>query len=230
MNTRYPLLALSLAAACSAAMAGTEYGTVISSKAVTAQVSVPQQQCTEQQAVVQQPTSGGGALLGALVGGLIGHNVGGGMGRAAATGLGVVAGSAIGDHNEAANTPASAVPVRTCQTVNSVESRVVGYDVTYEYNGQRYTTRLAQDPGERIALNVSVAPQQASAPTQAAPATVTVAPAAVVSAPPVVVSSTVVPYPYYSGYYGPYPYRTYYGPVVPQVGVVIGGGYWHHGR
>lgn len=226
MKNRHSLIAVSLVAACSAAMAGKEYGTVVSSRAVTAQVSVPQQQCTEQAAVVQPPTTGGGALLGALVGGLIGHNLGGGMGRAAATGLGIVAGSAIGDHNEAANTPASTVPVRTCQAVSSVESRVVGYDVTYDYNGQRYTTRLPQDPGERIALNVSVVPQQAAGTAPAAPATVTVTPAAVVSAPPVVVSS----YPYSSVYDGPYGYRAAYGPVVPQLGLVIGGGYWHHGR
>lgn len=131
MKTRIPLIAVSLAAACSAALASTEYGTVISSKAVMAQVSVPQPaQCTDQQAVVQPRTSGGGALLGALVLGAVGHNLGEGFGRAAATGLGVVGGSIIGDRVEAANAPATTVPVRSCQAVNTIENRVVGYDVT----------------------------------------------------------------------------------------------------
>lgn len=209
MNTRLPLIAVCLAAACSAAVAGTEYGNVISSKAVVAQATVPQQQCTEQQAVVAPRTSGGGALLGALVGGVVGHGLGEGFGRVAATGLGAVAGSVIGDRAEAANTPADTVPVRSCQTVNTVENRVVGYDVTYEYNGQRYTTRLAQDPGDRIALNVSVAPQQGT------------------DAAPVVMPATVATYavPVVAPAIGP----VYYGPFVPRVGVVVGG-YWHHGR
>jgi hypothetical protein len=36
--------------------------------------------------------------------------------------------------------------VRDCRTVSSYENRVVGYDVVYEYHGQRYTTRTATDP------------------------------------------------------------------------------------
>jgi hypothetical protein len=52
-----PLIAISLAAACSAASA-TECGTVISSSPVTAQVTVPQQQCSELPVPVQPPTSG----------------------------------------------------------------------------------------------------------------------------------------------------------------------------
>ncbi len=219
MNTRLPIIAVSLAAACSAAFAGTEYGDVISSKAVIAQVTVPQQQCTEQQAAVAPHTSGGGALLGALVGGVVGHGLGEGFGRAAATGLGAVAGSVIGDRAEAANTPADTVPVRSCQTVNTVENRIVGYDVTYDYNGQRYTTRLAQDPGDRIALNVNVTPQQA---TPAAPAaTPVVVQPAVATYPAAVVAPVVGP-----AYYSPYsPYSPYW----PRVNLVVGG-YWHHGR
>lgn len=211
MKLSLPLAGLGLAAACSTALA-TEYGTVISTTAVTAQVAVPQQQCTEQQALVQPRTSGGGALLGALVGGVVGHGIGDGLGRAAATGLGAVAGSVVGDRVEAANTPAQAVPVRSCQTLTSYENRVIGYDVTYEYNGQRHLTRVAQDPGPRIALNVTVAP---------ASGTVSATPAVVVAPVPVV--------PAY-GYYGPY-YDRYYdgGPVVTVAPRVVIGGYRRHG-
>lgn len=226
MKYSTPLIAISLAAACSAALA-TEYGSVISSTAVTAQDAVPQQQCSDQQALVAPRTSGGGALLGALVGGVVGNNVGGGFGRAAATGLGVVAGSVIGDRTEAANTSATTLPVRSCQTLTRYENRIVGYDVVYEYHGQGYTTRMAQDPGDRIALNVSVAPASGSlavAPVAMQPLT-TIAPA--------VVYSSVSPYPY-DPYYGPWPYGGYYGyyggpaiAVAPRVGVVIEGGRRH---
>lgn len=228
MKLTVPIAALGLAAACGTALA-TEYGTVVSSTPATAQVAVPLQQCSEQQVLVQPRTSGGGALLGALVGGVVGHQVGGGIGRAAATGLGAVAGSVIGDRTEAANTPAATVPVQNCQTLTSYENRVIGYDVTYEYNGQRYSTRVAQDPGPRIALNVTVAPAGgtvATAPAQPQPMPVTTV------TPPVVYT----PVPAY-GYYGPYGYYDYYGgggyyyggPVVTVVPrVVIGGGYRHH--
>jgi uncharacterized protein YcfJ len=218
-------LTMGLAAACGAAQA-TEYGTVISSTAVTAQVAVPLQQCSEQQVLVQPRTSGGGAVLGALVGGVVGHQVGGGFGRAAATGLGVVAGSVIGDRTEAANTPATTVPVQNCQTLTSYENRVVGYDVTYEYHGQRYVTRVAQDPGPRIALNVTVAPAGATVATvPAAPLPMPVAPLA-----PPVVYTPVSAY----GYYGPYGYYDYYGgyyggPAVTVVPRVVIGGHRRHG-
>jgi uncharacterized protein YcfJ len=220
MKLKLPLAGLGLATACSAALA-TEYGTVVSSTAVTAQVAVPQQQCTEQQALVQPRTSGGGALLGALVGGVVGHHIGDGFGRAAATGLGAVAGSVIGDRAEAANNPPAAVPVRHCQTLTSYENRVIGYDVTYEYNGQRYLTRVAQDPGPRIALNVTVAPSAGTAATAPpAPMPVTTV------APPVIYT----PVPAY-GYYGPYGYyHDYYGgPAVTVVPRVVIGGYRRHG-
>ncbi|HET7865399.1 MAG TPA: glycine zipper 2TM domain-containing protein [Burkholderiaceae bacterium] len=224
MKLPLPIAALGLAAACGSALA-TEYGTVVSATPVTAQVAVPLQQCSEQQVQVQPRTSGGGALLGALVGGVVGHNIGDGLGRAAATGLGAVAGSVIGDRAEAANTPAATVPVRNCQTLTSYENRVIGYDVTYDYNGQRYSTRVAQDPGPRIALNVSVTP--AAGPVAAVP--VQPAPVTTVAPPPVVVAPA---YGYYGPYYGPYGYYGYYdygGPVVTVAPrVVIGGGYRHH--
>jgi uncharacterized protein YcfJ len=154
-----PFASIGLVAACGIAQAA-EYGTVVSSTAVMAQVAVPVQQCTEQQQLVQPRTSGGGALVGALIGGVVGHNIGSGFGRAAATGVGVVAGAAIGDRTEAANTPSASVPVRNCQTFTSYENRVVAYDVSYDYNGQRHVARLSQafNPGESIALNVNVSP------------------------------------------------------------------------
>ncbi|MFZ2650070.1 MAG: glycine zipper 2TM domain-containing protein [Burkholderiaceae bacterium] len=221
MKTKIALTAISLAAACSTALAA-QYGNVISSTPVTAQFAVPQQQCSDQQVLVQPPTSGAGSVLGALVGGVVGNSLGSGAGRAAATGLGVVAGAVIGDRAEAANTPPAEVPLRTCLTVTSYQTRVIGYDVVYEYNGQRFSTRMAQDPGAQIALNVTVAPlggTLAAAPAQALP--VPVAVPVVSIAPPVVYA----PLPVY-GYYGPNAYFDYYGrPVFAVEPRVVYGGY-----
>jgi len=50
--------------------------------------------------------------------------------------------------------------VRQCRTVESVESRTTGYDVTYDYRGRNYTSLMARDPGQRVRLRVSVEPEQ----------------------------------------------------------------------
>jgi uncharacterized protein YcfJ len=154
---RIPLVALGLAAACSAALAS-EYGNVISATPVMAQVPVPQQQCYDQPQAVSGGSTGGGALVGALIGGLVGNNFGGGMGRVVATGVGAVAGAAIGDRTEAAMNPAQMGMVRNCATVTGYQNRVVGYDVVYDYNGRRYSTRTAQNPGRYIPVDVTVTP------------------------------------------------------------------------
>ena len=38
------------------------------------------------------------------------------------------------------------------------EERIDGYQVDYEYGGQRYSTRLPYDPGERLRVQVAVRP------------------------------------------------------------------------
>lgn len=216
MKIGIPLVAVGLATACGAALA-TEYGNVISSTAVTAQVAVPLQQCTDQPQLVQPRTTGAGAILGAVVGGVVGNSVGGGLGRAAATGIGVVAGAALGNQAEAASTPPAEATVRSCQTVTSFENRIVGYDVVYDYNGQRYSARVAQDPGAHIALAVSVAPTTGA---------MVVTPVAALS--PVVASAPVIYAP--APVYGPDVYGAPAVAVLPSVTVGVGGyvrrGYW----
>ena len=55
----------------------------------------------------------------------------------------MMAGAVIGNQAEAANTLPATAMVRTCATTTSYENRLVGYDVVYEYQGQRYSTRVA---------------------------------------------------------------------------------------
>jgi uncharacterized protein YcfJ len=144
----------------------TEYGTVISSTPVNGAVPVGQRVCSDEQVAVGRRSSGAGALAGALIGGAVGNSIGAGMGRAAATGLGVVLGAGIGDQAEANSNPPVTSTVQRCRNVSSYEDRLVGYDVVYDYNGARYTARMAQDPGgpgSRIALDVNVAPAGAVA-------------------------------------------------------------------
>ena len=149
-----------LGALCGNAFAS-EYGTVVSSTPVMGQIAVPERDCIDQQVAVPQRSSGGGAVVGALIGGAVGNSVGAGMGRAAATAIGAVAGAAIGNQAEANAAPPAVSTVQRCRTVTRREDRVIGYDVVYDYGGSRRTARLAQDPGgpgSRIALDVNVAP------------------------------------------------------------------------
>ena len=138
------LAAAALGAAASANAA--EYANVISATPVLAAVDAQRVACDER--YVQARPSGGGALLGALIGGVVGNQIGHGFGRAAATGIGAVAGAAIGNHAETGGQAG-----RDCRTVGGYENRVVGYDVVYEYRGQRYTTRTERDPGRRLAID-----------------------------------------------------------------------------
>ena len=164
-STALAVSAFALLGAAGAAQAA-EYANVVSATPVTGSFPVPRQQCAEGTQVVPAQPSGGGALVGAIIGGVIGNQIGHGAGRAVATGIGAVAGAGIGNHAEIVNSPGQVVPVRDCRTVSSYESRVIGYDVVYEYHGQRYTTRTAAIPG-RAWRSTSAPP--AARPTTTAP-------------------------------------------------------------
>ncbi|MBL0420212.1 glycine zipper 2TM domain-containing protein [Ramlibacter sp. AW1] len=151
-----------------------EVGRVISSVPVIQQVAVPRQICNSQPVVVQQPSSGGGALLGALVGGAAGHGIGDGGGRALATVIGAVGGAMVGDRVEG---PRSQLQQQTqCTTQTFYENRTVAYDVTYEWRGGQYTVQMPHDPGPTISLQL--VPTAAGNLSQSAPATASAASAA----------------------------------------------------
>lgn len=101
----------------------------------------------------------GGAVLGAIIGGAIGHQAGKGDGRKAATIAGAVAGGAIGyqvDKNNGSD-PQRRVD---CSAAGYYETReIVGFDVEYQYKGERYVSRLSYDPGNRLRVRVSVTPE-----------------------------------------------------------------------
>ena len=127
---------------------------VISSTPVVQQVAVPRQVCNNQQYITEAPRSGGGALLGALVGGLAGNSIGGGGGRAAATALGVFGGAVIGDRVEGGGAQ-QVQNVQQCSTQTYYENRPSHYNVVYEYQGQQYNAQMANDPGLYVRLQVS---------------------------------------------------------------------------
>ena len=115
-------------------------------------------------------------IAGGVVGAVLGSKIGGGSGTyaAAAVGsmLGGMAGRGIYDQNQR-NRPVRGGTVRVCdpQPVRDGYSgsysngyasdygNATAYDVTYEYNGRRYTRRMSYNPGDRLRVRVDVSPQ-----------------------------------------------------------------------
>jgi len=231
-----------------------EVGRVISSTPVIQQVAVPRQVCSGQPVAVQQPSSGGGAVIGAIVGGLLGNTIGHGMGRAAATGVGMVAGAAVGDNIEGRGNYAQAAPL--CSTQTYYENRTVGYNVQYEYAGKQHSVQLPYDPGPTIRLQLTpigaggAVPDTAGAPLTSpgsgAPPVIVAPPVRAVGQPvaqvvgvpsPMVYPAEYSPSyyaPSYAPYYAPYyasPY--FYPPISLSLGFGFSGGHRHghrHGR
>ena len=221
--------AMSVLAAWGSAATAQEFGRVISSTPVAQQVPVSRQVCNNQPVAVQQPNSGGGAVIGGIAGGVLGNQVGHGTGRAAATLLGALGGAMVGNNIEGSGTQVR--NVMQCGTQTTYENRTVAYNVAYEYGGRQYNVQMANDPGQTIALQVTPmgAPAQAAADTGYAgqPGT---AVGVIIGQPAVApVAYPVYPaYPAYPAYYPGY----YYPPVGVSLGFGFfgGGGHRHHWR
>lgn len=150
--------------AFSSAMAGvrsdstTVQARVLASTPVVEQVAVPRQACFDELQTTQARPSGAGALIGAVAGAAVGNAIGKGSGNAVATGVGLIGGAILGNHIENRDRPVQTQTVRRCEQQTAYENQVVAYDVTYEINGQRYSTQMDRQPGATIPVQVSVSP------------------------------------------------------------------------
>jgi uncharacterized protein YcfJ len=100
-------------------------------------------------------------IAGAIVGGVLGNQVGKGRGRDVATVAGALLGGSIGhdlsyttrhhDHHR---------PQRHCEITENVSYRneLIGYDVTYRYQGRLFTLFMDHKPGKFVDLDVDVHP------------------------------------------------------------------------
>jgi uncharacterized protein YcfJ len=144
---------------------------VVAVRPIVRRVTVerPSQQCWDEVVEVREPTLpygvAGPTVAGGIIGAAIGRQFGSGSGRDALTMLGAVAGSAIAHDRAVRNQGGEAVrvheeTVRRCEVVTErrVEDRTEGYDVTYEYAGNRYHMRTSEPPADRVRVRVSVVP------------------------------------------------------------------------
>ena len=103
-------------------------------------------------------------VFGVILGGLIGNQFGSGSGRDAMTFAGVALGSAIAKDNQSRANPqhfyASLEDRCAINTQWKETHQVIGWDVTYEYRGVTYLTRMQDEPGDRIQVRVNVEPVQ----------------------------------------------------------------------
>ena len=132
------------------------------------EISTPQEQCWEEEYLVDRnygsSRSGTPGILGAIIGGAIGNELGN---HKSSQRVGAVVGAVLG-HSVARDimrqhegpVVREVETVERCETVyqSREEERIVGYNVTYNYNGQDYTVRTDEDPGNQIRVRVSVQP------------------------------------------------------------------------
>jgi uncharacterized protein YcfJ len=106
----------------------------------------------------------GRTLFGSALGVAVGNQIGRGSGKDVARVAGALIGGAIG-HNVSVDRQRQLGGDRgrsyeRCDVRyrERFEERIDGYEVTYEYAGREYVTRMPHDPGERIRVRVDVTP------------------------------------------------------------------------
>ena len=147
-----------------------EYAQVIESQPIyqVVEVSTPQEQCWEEELAVdryaERNRSNTPILVSTLIGGAIGNAVGHNKSnqRVGAV-LGAMLGHSIGRDIIRQSDRQDVREYQTVQRCDTVyqqheEERLVGYDVTYLFNGEEFSIRTESDPGDRIRLRVSVQP------------------------------------------------------------------------
>ncbi len=139
-----------------------DYAKVVNVTPIVERVSMPEQRChTEYRQVTHEGERRvGGSVIGGITGAIVGNQIGKGNGRTAATAVGAIAGAVVGDRiqNDRSQGYVSEEPVQRCHAVDRYETRTTGYQVTYKYHGETYTSVMDRDPGDRIRVAVSINP------------------------------------------------------------------------
>jgi len=138
---------------------GPEYAEVLAVDPINQEIKTPRKECHDvavtHRRAVQDQHQVAGTVLGAVGGGLLGHMVGGGKGKTLATVAGAVgggyAGNKVQEHMQNGDTYTTTES--RCNTVNDISSKVVGYNVKYQLNGQVGQVKMDRDPGSKIPVN-----------------------------------------------------------------------------
>lgn len=134
--------------------------TVVSATPVTRRIGVPQVQqlCSWETVPINNATDENKPariITGAIIGSVIGNNIKGEQHGGTA---GAVLGGLIANAVTTQPKRVRFQDVETCQsqTTYVFEERISGYDVTYELEGETFTTRMDHDPGRFLRFRRSV--------------------------------------------------------------------------
>jgi uncharacterized protein YcfJ len=133
------------------------------------EISSPQEECWEEEVVRQdvrrRDRSATPGLLGMVIGGALGNAVGNNSSsRKVGTVVGAILGGSIASDirrsNDARNSTVYVETEERCRTVYNTreEEKLVGYDVSYRYNGVERTVRMPEEPGATVRVRVDVEP------------------------------------------------------------------------
>ena len=132
------------------------FADVVAVKEVMETVSTPREECEDVQVQRQAPTSDPhrvtGKVVGGVAGGLLGSTVGGGKGKTVATVAGAAAGAYAGNQVQKNAQQKNVVTSteRRCKTVTDTSQHLVGYDVTYRFEGKETVVRTSFKPGATL--------------------------------------------------------------------------------
>lgn len=129
---------------------------VVTATARTHTIDVPHEECRDvevtRQKPVRDPNRIAGTGIGAALGGVLGHQIGRGRGNTLATIAGAAAGGFAGNQAqgyEQRNDVETHVE-HQCTTVVDKHEEPAGYDVVYDYGGQRHHVHVDHDPGSTL--------------------------------------------------------------------------------
>jgi uncharacterized protein YcfJ len=123
--------------------------------------SVPREQCW-QESVSYEHRSNTAPILGAIIGGALGNELGHHKSnKRVGTVIGAVLGASVGSDISRRHQGHHYETVDRCEIQNRHEWReeIVGYNVSYRYQGEIYHTRLPYNPGKQIEIEVNVTPR-----------------------------------------------------------------------
>jgi uncharacterized protein YcfJ len=129
---------------------------VVSAKPLTRTVKIPRQDCHDEEVTRTKPVKDQNRLvgtgLGALVGGVLGHQVGGRNGKTLATVVGAGAGGYAGNkiQEKVQQGDTYKTTEQRCNTVYDTSQEPAGFDVVYEYKGERHHVHTKEDPGSSV--------------------------------------------------------------------------------
>jgi len=132
----------------------------------TVRISTPHRECYTQE-VRRDVHDRGNKVASTVIGGIIGAAVGNKLGkhrrnRKGATLAGAVIGAAIGNNvgRKGSDSYQEVSYEDICETHTSYreEQRIEGYEVSYRYKGEHFTTRMDEHPGKRIKVRIHVSP------------------------------------------------------------------------